>query len=199
MANERELELVEKGTPCYIDYSNKNLLTVKELLDRGYEECSNLKICEDTKIACVLRVGIDVARKVVKGSDLKTELMNVSEADFIDGKFWDIKDGKVEKIKGRSNVLRATEYFARIVLLQDTSKSILTECGKCGGVKLEETVSDSVWFRNGPSPCAGTGETRGRTVEYCPNCEEKPLGGIVYQEDLDKEEAEFLKKLRRIN
>lgn len=200
MANERELELVEKGTPCYIDYSNKNLLTVKELLDRGYEECSNLKICEDTKIACVLRVGIDVARKVVKGSDLKTELNTLAHQDWIENEFWYSKDREeFTKIKGRSNALRAIESYSRIVLLQDTSKSILTECGKCGGVKLEETVSDSVWFRNGPGPCAGTGETRGRTVEYCPNCEEKPLGGIVYQEDLDKEEAEFLKKLRRIN
>ena len=52
---------------------------------------------------------------------------------------------------------------------------------------------DSVWFKNGPGPCAGTGETRGRIVEYCPNCEQKPVGGIVYQEDIDKEDDIFKK------
>ena len=76
---------------------------------------------------------------------------------------------------------------------------IETDCKQCGGVKLEEKVRDSVWFKNGPGHCTGGGETIGRTVQYCPNCEEKPVGGIVYQEDLDKEEAEFLKKFRRID
>ena len=81
------------------------------------------------------------------------------------------------------------------MLLQDTSESVLIGCGECGGVKLEETVSDSIWLKDGPGPCSGTGKTRGRNVEYCPNCEKKPVGGIRYKEDIDKEEAEFLKRL----
>ena len=192
MVKKRELDLVKKGTPCYIDYSNKNLLTVKDVLDRGYEECSNLKVCGDTKIPCVLRVGIDLARNFIKGRDLKKELYVIANQDWVskeDQEFWYSEDRKdFTKIKGRSNVLRAIEKYANIVLLQDTSKSVLSDCKQCGGVKLEETVSDSIWFKNGPGPCAGTGETRGMTVEYCPNCEEKPVGGIVYQEDMIEDE-----------
>ena len=67
MISKREQELIEKGTPCYVDYSNKSLLTLKQALDRGYEVCSNLEVCGDTKIPCVLRIGIDVARNVMKG------------------------------------------------------------------------------------------------------------------------------------
>ena len=202
MGKARELELIEKGTPCYIDYSDKNLLTVKQaqhaLEDQSYI-CPNIEPCEDTKIPCTLRMGMQVARNVMKGSDLKKELYILAQQDFIDDEFWDIKDEKVERIKGRSNVLRVVEYFARVVLLPDISKSdlsnsVLSDCERCEGVKLEEKVYDSIWFKEGPGPCAGSGETRGRVVEYCPNCEKKPVGGIVYQEDIDKED-DFLRKL----
>lgn len=196
MGDERELALIEKGTPCYINYFNKNLLTVKQVQKRGYDECPNLGICGDTKIPCVLRIGLQMAGYVMKGSDLKRELYKLANQNWIDGEFWYSTDGKeVTKIKGRSNTLRVVEHFVKVVLLQDTSKSVLIDCEKCGGVKLEEHVADSIWFKNGPGPCAGGGDTRGRSVEYCPNCEEKPRGGIVYQEDLDQEEAELLKKL----
>jgi hypothetical protein len=190
MTNAREPELIEKGTPCYVDYFDRTLLTVQQVRERGYKKCVNIDACNSGEIPCIFRMGLQVAQYVAKGSELKRELMQFSRVPFRDSTFWYSEDGiEFQRIRGRTNVLEAVEKFARIVLLQDTSQSVLTKCEKCQGVKLEEAVTDSIWFREGPGPCSGGGGTRTRIVEYCPNCEQIPRGGIVYQEDLDKERA----------
>jgi len=199
---QRELELIEKGTPCYINYFDENLLTVeqgrKAFEQRGYV-CPNMTQCESSKIPCLLRVGLEMAGYVQKGSNLRKELMKVSNVDWLDENCWASKDGKVvTRIRGKSNSLKAIEYFARVVLLEDTSESVLNECKQCRGVKLEEEVHDSVWFKDGPGPCSGGGETRKRVVEYCPNCEKKPRGGIIMDDSLNKGD-EFFRKLSKHN
>lgn len=66
----------------------------------------------------------------------------------------------------------------------------------CGTRLAVGEVRNSVWFRSGPGPCAGSGEVRIEERPYCPACQEKPpTSGIVYQEDLDREEIGLLRNI----
>jgi len=54
-------------------------------------------------------------------------------------------------------------------------------CWTCGSQILCKNVIDSIHFKNMRAPGAGGGEVRGRSVPYCPKCDPKPQGGIVYE------------------
>lgn len=54
-------------------------------------------------------------------------------------------------------------------------------CWTCGSKILLKNVSDSVHHEGMRAPGAGTGEVKERSVSYCPTCDPKPQGGVVYE------------------
>jgi len=182
MSDKREDRLILEGSPCGVNYFHEGLLTVQQTKVIGMQYCPNYTTCEsDGKTYCSLRSGLEVAQNVVKGNSLKKELEDFSRADFLNGKFWTSLDGKIFKIsQGKSKFIAAVERFARVVLLLDPLESVFPRCDSCKGVKLTETVYDSI--HDGPFPLSGSGKTKSRSVEYCPDCDPKPQGGIIKED-----------------
>jgi hypothetical protein len=140
-----------------------------------------------------LRSGFEVAQNVVKGSTLEKELKNFANADFLDEEAWNSKEGKAfYTIKGKAKWLDVVEKFARTVLLMPPAESVLPRCDQCYGVKLTKIVTDSV--HDGLFPLSGSGKTQNREVQYCPECEPEPIGGIIRGDPRDKEDLDFIRR-----
>jgi hypothetical protein len=196
----REKGLILKGSPCAIDYFDKNLLTIQQAIAKGRTYCPSFQACDNpnNSIYCALRSGLEVAQHVVNGSTLEQELKEFSEADFLNGKFRNSLDGKEFYIdKGKAKFIGAVEKFARTVLLIDTSESVFPQCEKCNGVKLNKTVYDSI--HDGPFPLSGSGKTLRRDVEYCPDCDPEPRGGFLKEDPRDAEDIALIMKFKKQN
>jgi len=186
----REARLIIEGSPCNVNYFDRNLLTVKQAVEQGLVYCQNRRACEESKTFCTLKYGLEVAKYVIKGSTLKKEIYEFLDVPFIDEKFWDSENGwEFLQIKGKALALRAVERFANTVLLND-NKSAFPICEKCSGIELEERVLDSI--HEDPESLSGSGKTRERFEQYCPTCDPKPRGKII-NEDPAKEIAEEMK------
>ncbi len=179
---EREKRLIIEASPCDTNYFDKTLLTVEQATGKDREYCTNYNQCKNGGISCALKYGWQMASHITKGSTLQKELREFSMAPFLDEEFWNSVNGKeYTRIKGKGKVLRAVEGFARIVLLMDPFQSVFPSCKKCGGVKLEKEVIDSI--HDGPFPLSGHGQTKKRVVGYCPDCEPEPQGGFITPRD----------------
>ncbi len=194
MGDERERSLISKGSPCNINYFDNTLLTLQQAVERGEEYCPNLDRCMEDDNLCALLLGNQVAKLVVEGKDLKEAMKDFESFKYIDNSFWNSIDGKEFKVmQGKQEMIRAVEGFARVILLMNPFESVYNLCEKCGGVRLVETVYDSI--HDGPFPLSGSGKTIARDVEYCPKCDPKPRGGILKQDPSEAKERKFLRKL----
>ncbi|MBT4166355.1 hypothetical protein HOE04_04925 [archaeon] len=183
----RELKLVQDGSPCGVDYFDRDLLTVQQALEKGQSICSNYSRCDGDDYMCTMRMGLQVAGYAMQKGDLKKELYDfyeqASREGWLNKAFWDsVNRREFKKIKGKGNILRAVEGFAKVVLLEDPFESVLSSCEKCEGIKLEKVVRNSVWVRG--MRCAGTGEVVSKEIAYCPDCNNEPKNGIVYEDEL---------------
>jgi len=184
----RELKLVEEGTPCGINYFDRNLLTIPQAKEKGQDICPNYSQCKKDENHCTLQMGLQVAKYAMQKGDLKKQLYDFCnqalDQGWLNEEFWDsINRRDFRKIKGKGNILRAVESFARIVLLKDPFESVFPSCEKCEGIKLEKIVHNSVWIKG--MRCAGTGEVKTQLVSYCPDCDPEPKDGIVYDNEID--------------
>ncbi len=59
-------------------------------------------------------------------------------------------------------------------------------CWECGSIILQKQVNHPVWYREGPGPCAGSGEVRGELVPYCPKCDPEPKDCPVVVSEADE-------------
>lgn len=198
---EREQDLILKGSPCEINYFDRHLLTIKQAIEKGRTYCSNYESCSKLEsIYCSLRSGLDVAQNVINNkSSLESELKDFSEAgEFLNGRFWDTINGKEFKInQGKAKFIDAVERFARTVLLMNPSESVFNHCDKCNGVRLNKRVYDSI--HDGPFSLSGSGKTIPRNVEYCPDCDAEPRGGIITQDPKEDEEFNLIRKFKQQN
>lgn len=191
---EREKDLILKGSPCNVNYFDNDLLTVQQAVEGGQPSCSNLEQCQKDEYLCALQLGHQVAGHVATKGNLEKQMGDFTGVKFINEKFWNTIDGKKFSLKqGKAKMLRAVEAYARIILSMNPFESIYDFCGKCDGIKITETVYDSI--HDGPFRCSGSGRTVSREVEYCPECDPKPQGGILKEDPADAREREFLKKL----
>ncbi len=184
----RELKLIEEGTPCVINYFDRNLLTVSQAKERGQDICPNYSQCEKNQNMCALQIGLEAAKYTMQKGNLKKQLYDFYDQALNQGWFneelWDsINRRDFKKIKGKGNILRAVEGFARIVLLKDPFESFFPGCERCEGIKLEKIVHNSVWVRGMRG--AGTGEVKTQSIPYCPDCDPEPKNGIVYDDEIN--------------
>jgi len=55
-------------------------------------------------------------------------------------------------------------------------------CKRCGGDIHAIPQTRSIWYENGPGPCAGSGETETVAIPYCPKCDPVPSSrGVTFQ------------------
>jgi hypothetical protein len=194
----RDRDLVLRGSPCNVNYFDRKLLTIRQAVEKGETYCGNFEICDGKDTLCSLRSGFEVAQNVVNGSTLEKELKSFANADFLNEEAWSSKEGKAfYTIKGAAKWLDAVEKFARTVLLMSPAESVLPRCDKCYGVKLTKIVTDSV--RDGAFPLSGSGKTQRRDVQYCPECEPEPIGGIINGDPRDREDLNFIRKCSEQN
>ncbi|MBI2628520.1 hypothetical protein HYW74_00360 [Candidatus Pacearchaeota archaeon] len=181
----RERRLIVEGSPCDTNYFDKSLLTFADAQERGRQMCANYEECQRKPMDCALRYGLEVAKYVTKGSTLEAELAEFSQAPFLDNLFWD-SENRMEfiKLNGKARFLKAVERFARSVLLMDENVHVLPHCNSCDGVKLTTTVYDSI--HDGLQELSGSGKTKPRVVQYCPECEQEPRGQIIPVNPLDE-------------
>ena len=185
MPERRESILVEQGSPCDINYFDRSLSTIEQARQRGEEICPNYDECVKRPKNCALRYGLEVAKYVMRGGNLRSELLELSEQEHANGIYWNSNDRcDFSLVREKPQIIKAVERFARIVLLEDPDKSVFETCSQCNGIRLETTVIDS--GRDGVFPLSGSGRTRRRAVTYCPNCDPKPQGGTF-----DENEADF--------
>ncbi|MAG07613.1 hypothetical protein CMI46_02255 [Candidatus Pacearchaeota archaeon] len=181
----RERKLITEGSPCDVNYFDKDMLSIEQARIQGRQKCENYGACQKTPRDCALRYGREVAKYVVKGGTLKGELSEFSEAPFLDNLFWTSDDGRLyERLKGKAKFLGAVERFARVVLLMDVNEHVFPHCESCEGVKLTQRVYDSI--HDGLNSLSGSGKTNSRDVEYCPECDSEPRGTIVQVDPLDE-------------
>ena len=191
---EREKKLIAKGSPCIINYFDKNLLTYQQTVKRGEDYCPNIPLCEKAGIYCAFNIGLQLAQHLAQGKCLEDELIILTQQKFITGEFWNsVNRREFRRERGAGKFIRAAEGFARVVLLQDAFTSTLPSCEKCDSAKIPYDVYDSI--HDGPFPLSGSGRTRKRRVCYCPECESTPIGDII-KEDPDENDP-VLKKLRK--
>ena len=191
---EREKDIIVKGSPCDMNYFDKNLLTIQQAKEMGRQYCANLGQCEKDNNICALLLGHQTAKYVVEGKDLKKVMRDFEEFESINENFWNSVDGKeFILVQGKAKMLRAVEGFARVVLLMNPFESIYNLCKKCGGARIVKTVYDSI--HDNPLPLSGSGKTVARDVEYCPECDSVPRGGFLKEDPGDAREREFLRKL----
>jgi len=184
---EREKRLIIDGSPCDVNYFNKDLLTINQAKEIRRQQCVNYGACKTEARPCTLRYGLEVAGYIIKGSSLQKELEELSKADFLDNEFWYSKDGKeFEKIHEKSLVLRAVAEFAKLVLLSDEE---IKSCDKCNGIKLDKLVYDSIHWKE--MPLAGDGRTKSRVVSYCPSCEPNEPRATIIEEGIEDEFEEL--------
>ena len=191
---EREKRLILEGSPCVTNYFNRNILTVEQAKAIGKDYCPMFSKCDspNNNTPCLLRSGLEIAQYVINGISLEKEMENFSKADFIEEECRYSKDRKTfEIIKGKAKVLDAVERFARTILLMNPSESVFPRCDKCFGVKLTKEVYDSI--HDDPFPLSGSGKTIRRSVEYCPECEEEPRGGVIKQDPADDEDLRIIR------
>ena len=73
MGTEREKRLITDGSPCDLNFFDRDLLTVEQAKGSGYT-CPNIRPCVEEGIPCALKYGVMMASYVVKGSNLRREL-----------------------------------------------------------------------------------------------------------------------------
>ena len=182
MTERRELKLVEKASPCDTDYFDRELLTFRQRVEKSSDYCPNVSECQRNPGHCALKYGVIVAKYVMSGGNLKSELLEFSEEPQTNEAYWNSIDRKTfSLVRGKVQIMQAVERFARLVLLEDPDQSVFENCPRCDGVRLETTVIDS--GRDGVGPLSGSGRTRKRFVAYCPSCDPKPQGG-TFEEGL---------------
>lgn len=88
----------------------------------------------------------------------------------------------------------AKEYSVLGQSIYDEDAGIWTH--ECGSLLAAADVIRQVRYK--AMPLAGPGEVRREIVPYCPTCNDvpKPMGADIYVEDLDKHEADILKRMR---
>lgn len=202
---QREQRLILDGSFCQIDYFNRSILTVEHVLITGFSQCARYAQCRSqSTVYCALKEGEQVAKYVTKGASLKNELYDYFNAVLSPGKwgvgkeFIDTSDRReFVMVSGKGKILKAVEYAARSVLLENLQESCFPECERCNGIVLEKEVIDSIHDCPG-IPLAGSGRTKKRLVKYCPDCDPEPRGGIIDVNPLD-EIADEIRQARRLD
>lgn len=117
----RQRELIENGSPCFDDFTNKNMQTIIDAQRIGLIPCSNFKQCEIKQISCYRVIAKEMANFILVNKNPLEEVIQKERIIFLEEahknvEFWIFRDGKWQIARGRENIVKDVVAFARIIM-----------------------------------------------------------------------------------
>lgn len=121
----REKSLIKKGSPCDIDFLDKDIQSLSDAKKKGQVFCPNLKQCQElnTPIGCSRRVAQEMADFILERLESNLSLEEAIQREKEDylrlapaEKLWVCRNGKWQVVQGGGNVVEDIIAFALIIL-----------------------------------------------------------------------------------
>lgn len=134
----RARNLIERGSPCDVDFADRKIQSLKDVERGGLVPCSNLAECRKRNkaegIQCFRRAAMQMAGFILKNKSPFGQAVEKEKAGFLsgapDGKFWVFRDGIWQVVEGKGNVIDEIVAFARLVIdLQPGERRPFTKDG----------------------------------------------------------------------
>ena len=134
----RAKDLIENGSPCDVDFTDKKILSLGDVERGGLVPCSNLAECQRRSraegIFCFRGAAMQMAGFILRNKLPFEQAVEKEKEDFLkdklDGKFWVFRDGVWQVVEGKGNVIDEIVAFARLVIdLQPGERRPFTKDG----------------------------------------------------------------------
>ena len=120
----RATGLINKGSPCDIDFTDKTMQTVSDFKSRQSFPCTNLAQCrirsEREGITCYRTIAMEMARFILQNKKPFEQAVKEEREGFLgddlNGKFWVYRDGQWQVVKGKKNLVNDIVDFARTII-----------------------------------------------------------------------------------
>lgn len=147
----RERKLIDEGTPCGVDYTDKSIQSVNDAVKKGLVRCSNLEQCKKISkaenIQCSLKMAQMMAKYTIESRNKIQITIENEKQEFLkscpQNKFWICRNGQWSIIEGKENVLDDIVAFAYVIIdLKHDDRRPFTDDGK----KLPEIQSEDATY-----------------------------------------------------
>ena len=120
----REWRLVEEGSPCDTDFTDKAIQTVLDAKKKGKVFCPNLEQCQKRSkaegIQCYRRVAQQMAGFILERKSPFGQAVQEEKDEYLkeapDGKFWVCQNGKWKVVQSKENAIKDIVDFALIII-----------------------------------------------------------------------------------
>lgn len=122
----REKSLIKEGSPCDIDFLDKDIQSLSDAKKKGQVFCPNLKQCLELKtpIGCSRRIAQEMADFILERLESNLSLEEAIQREKEDylrlapaGELWVCRNGKWQVVQGEEgNVVEDIVAFALIIL-----------------------------------------------------------------------------------
>lgn len=121
----RTARLINDGSPCDIDFTDKTMQTARDFLSRRKVLCTNLDQCQRRSqretIICSRGTAIQMARIILENGEPYEQSVSKARAELladstIEGKFWVFRSSKWLVVEGKANVIDDIVEFARTII-----------------------------------------------------------------------------------
>jgi hypothetical protein len=118
----RQRELIENGSPCFNDFTDRNMQTIADAERIGSIPCSNQEQCEIKGIACYRTIAKEMANFILLDRNPFEIVIQKERVTFLEEyhrnneEFWIFRDEKWQIVMGRENIVKDVVAFARIII-----------------------------------------------------------------------------------
>jgi mannose-6-phosphate isomerase-like protein (cupin superfamily) len=118
----RQRELIENGSPCFNDFTDRNMQTMADAQKIGFVSCPNQEQCEIKGISCYRTIAKEMANFILVNKDPFEKVIQKERTIFLEEthkentEFWVFRDGKWQVVMGRENIVEDVVAFARIII-----------------------------------------------------------------------------------
>lgn len=120
----RAATLIEKGSPCDIDFTDKTMQTVGDFKSRPSVPCTNYIQClrrsKEEGIQCYRTIAVEMVRFILQNKKPFEQAVEEERQGFLgddlDGKFWVYRDGQWQIVKGKKHLIKDVVDFARTII-----------------------------------------------------------------------------------
>lgn len=124
----RQIELVVTGSPCDIDFTDREMQTVEEAVRKGRTPCENFFKCQRKPCHCYRRYAKDMAVYILKSEQPLESAIETERRDFLDkapdAEYLTHRDGHWVTVTGKSDVVDDVIAFAKIILDCQSSEEV---------------------------------------------------------------------------
>lgn len=121
----RARDLIERGSPCDVDFTDKEIQSLGDVEQRGRVPCSNYAECQKRsraeEIKCSRRAAMEMAGFILRNKSPFEKAVEEEEYGFLtdsasEGKFWVFRDGIWQVVEGKEKVIEDIVVFAQIII-----------------------------------------------------------------------------------